>query len=129
MSTSPSSTVAGGANPLSRRAQLWSALGTLAQSPWFAYGVLALLQLRIVWGIWNFRDLSSGDTSGYFLAAFRWFSAGKVGIVWSGLYTMYYGSLMVVTRDPYAVTILHRLVIVFAASLLVLAVFRRLLPP
>jgi hypothetical protein len=101
----------------------------LLRGPVFAYGMLALLQLRVVWGTWRYRDLSSGDTSGYFPAAFRWFTTGKVSVPWSPLYRMFYGSLMWLTRDPYAVTTLHRLVIVFAASLLVLAVFRRLLPP
>lgn len=107
----------------------WPRLAAFLQGPWFAYGMLALLQLRVVWGMWSFRDLTSGDTSSYFIGAYRWFDTGLLNIAWSPLYSAFYGGLMYVTSDAYRVTTLHRLLIVFAASLLVLAVFRRLLPP
>jgi hypothetical protein len=129
MSTSspvPACDGAGGARPAEG---FWPALGAFLRGPSFAYGVLALLQLRVVWGMWGVRDLTGGDTSSYFLYASQWFESGRVHPVWSPLYTMFYGSLMWLTRDPYAVTILHRLLIVFACSLGVLAVLRRLLPP
>jgi hypothetical protein len=107
----------------------WLALKSFLQGPCFAYFMLALLQLRVVWGMWRYRDLTDGDTSAYFLLAFRWFSDGTTDMVWSPLYTMFYGSLLYLFPDPYPATVLHRLLIVFAASLLVLAVLRRLLPP
>jgi hypothetical protein len=47
----------------------------------------------------------------------------------SPLYSAFWGSLQWLVHDAYAVTILHRILIVFAASLLVLAVLRRLLSP
>jgi hypothetical protein len=49
--------------------------------------------------------------------------------VWSPLYTLFYGSLQWLVHDAFAVTILHRVLLVMAASLLVLAVLRRLLSP
>src|SRR5207237_322994 len=55
--------------------------------------------------------------------------SGTVDIAWSPLYTSFYGSMLFLTPDPYRATLLHRLLIVFAATLLVLAVLRRLLPP
>jgi hypothetical protein len=108
---------------------LWPALGSLLRGPAFAYSVLALLQLRVVWDMWRYRDLTPGDTSSYFLYADQWCESLRINPLWSPLYTMFYGSLMWLTRDPYSVTVLHRLLIVFACSLGILAVLRRLLPP
>src|SRR6478752_1440830 len=107
-STSPA-TPAADAAQAAPAGRLWPALGSFLRGPCFAYGMLALLQLRVVWGAWRYRDLTGGDCGGYFLSAFRWFSVGKVCAVWSPLYTMFYGSLMWLTRDPYSVTLLHRL--------------------
>jgi hypothetical protein len=103
-------------------------LDAFLHGAWFAYGMLALLQAHVVWGMWRFRDLTTGDTSGYFMYARHWFKWGTVHIGWSPLYTSFYGTLLFLTQDVYKVTILHRLALIMVASLLVLAVFRRLLP-
>ncbi len=105
------------------------ALRRWAIRPWFAYLMLFLLQLKLVWDIWMYRDISYGDTSNYFMMAYLWFTNIRVNIVWSPLYTAFYGQLIHVSRDAYAVTTLHRLIIVFALAMLVLALMRRLLPP
>jgi hypothetical protein len=100
----------------------------LLSRPLFSYVTIFLLQLKVVWRIWDFKDLSSGDTSSYFQDAHYWFDQFLVNIVWSPLYTSFYGSLLHVFSNIYAASIIHRLIIVFAASTLVLAVMRRLLP-
>jgi uncharacterized membrane protein SirB2 len=100
----------------------------LLHQPWFAYCALVLLQLKVVWRIWDYKDLPIGDTADYFLDAYQWYSAQLTNIVWSPLYTTFLGSLLHTTSDVYAVMTLHRLMIVFSVSLLVLAVMRRLLP-
>jgi hypothetical protein len=100
-----------------------------AGRPWFAYLTLLLLQLKLVWNIWQYRDISSADTSNYFMMAYRWFKDFRVNIAWSPLYTAFYGQLLHLATDAYAVTTLHRLMIVFTLALLVLALMRRLLPP
>ncbi len=97
-------------------------------SGWPSYAAVALLQLKIIWGIWRFRDLTTGDTSAYFTMALRWTNSFAVNIVWSPLYTAYYGTLHSLTGDLYAATILHRAAIVMAATLGVLAIMRRVLP-
>ena len=107
---------------------LLSKIHRLAQSAWFAYLALALLQMKVVWRIWDYKDLTTGDTSSYFRSAFIWFEQFRSNLLWSPLYTGFYGSLLHVTDDIYTVTILHRIIIVFAVSLLVLAVMRKLLP-
>src|SRR5207302_4124717 len=94
-----------------------------------AYLALALLQLRVVWRAWNYLDLPDGDTASYYATSLQWADRLLVNIVWSPLYTAFYGTVAWLCRDPYAATMAHRLVIVFAASLMVLALFRRLLPP
>ncbi len=98
------------------------------QSPAFAYAVILLLQLKVVWRAWDLRDLTPGDTSGYYVRTFTWYQDWLVNIVWSPLYLAFYGTLMHLSRDPFTVTMLHRLIIVFAATAGVLAVLRRMLP-
>jgi hypothetical protein len=39
---------------------------------WVSYALIAALQLKILWNIWRYRDLTPGDTSSYFLDAARW---------------------------------------------------------
>ena len=47
----------------------------------------------------------------------------------TSLYTSFFGSFLHVTSDVYIATILHRIIIVFTVTILVLAFMRRLLPP
>lgn len=103
-------------------------LGNLVDRPLFAYATIALLQLKVIWQIWDYKDLTTGDTASYFREAYRWYENFSVNIAWSPLYTVFYGSLLHITTDVYVVTILHRLIIVFAVTMLVLALMRRLLP-
>lgn len=105
-----------------------AALERLASSRLFAYSTLVLLQLKVVWGIWLYRDLTWGDTPSYFARSMLWHTGFRGSIAWSPLYTGYYGALMNLSPDAYFVTILHRLIIIFVASVLVLALMRRLLP-
>jgi hypothetical protein len=78
--------------------------------------------------MWSYRDLTSGDTASYFVDAARWPRDFGVDIVWSPLYTAFYGSFLFLSPDAYAASIGHRLVIVFVSAMLVLAIMRRLLP-
>jgi hypothetical protein len=126
---------------LSPTKQLWrsklstsfSALGTVLQrwgeSSWFAYLTILLLQLKRIGGAWQYRDLTSGDTSSYFIKAFSWAKELSVNYLWSPLYTAFYGTVYKLVPDVYVATLLHRFVIVFVLAILVLAVMRRLLPP
>jgi hypothetical protein len=104
-------------------------MGRLVNQAWFSYLTIFLLQLKVIWGIWRYRDLSHIDTASYFVAAHEWFTHWAVHIVWYPLYTAFYGAFLHVWRDAYSATIAHRMVIVLGLSLLVLAFMRRLLPP
>jgi len=97
--------------------------------PLTSYTAILLLQLRVVWGMWWFKDITGGDTTQYFLEAARWFETGRNSVLWSPMYTAFYGTLLHLSPDPYFVTVLHRLIIVFLSAVLVLAIMRRLLPP
>ncbi len=107
----------------------WGRVVRIFESPWMAYALLFLLQLKVIWGIWSTRDVTTGDTSSYFTNAWLWYTNAEVNIAWSPLYTAYYGSFLFLNPDPVWATFAHRVGIVLAASLLVLAVFRQLLPP
>jgi hypothetical protein len=96
---------------------------------WPSYILILLLQSRVIWRIWEIKDITYGDTSYYFETAKKWADGFLVDIVWSPLYTAFYGSFLFATADPYNVTILHRVVIVLVAAVGVLFVLRQLLPP
>lgn len=106
----------------------WRVCEHWGNTPLFAYLTIALLQLKVIWGVWQYKDLTFGDTSEYFVRAYHWFQSFSVDIAWSPLYTAFYGMLLFLSKDVYAITILHRLLIVFTVTLLVLALMRRLLP-
>jgi hypothetical protein len=110
-----------------RRAVAW--LDEIAGSRLFAYGSVCLIQAKVLWDIWQFRDFSAGDTSDYFVNANYWTNHLQVEPLFSPLYTAYWGSLHWLISDAYAVTLVHRIGIVFAVTILLLVVLRRLLSP
>jgi len=97
-------------------------------SPLFPYVALFLLQLKVIWGAWRHLDLTGGDTSSYYVYATLWTTDRAFNVAWSPLYTFFYGTILGLIDSVYAATVWHRILIVFAASGLVLAVLRRLLP-
>jgi hypothetical protein len=107
---------------------IWETLQSWGETSWFAYLTILLLQLKRVWAAWQYRDLTSGDTSAYFMSAYGWVQELSVKIHWSPLYTAFYGTLFKLVPDVYWATLLHRFVIVFALAIMVLALMRRLLP-
>jgi hypothetical protein len=110
------------------RAGLLGRLTSIGRSAGFAYATVFLIQLKVVWGIWDHRDLQIGDTAKYFYAASAWHHHLDLAPIFSPGYTAFWGSLMWLIHGTYAVTITHRLLIVLCLTLLVLAVLRRLLP-
>jgi hypothetical protein len=103
-------------------------LDQLGRRTWFAYGTLALLQLKVMWDVWLYRDLTPGDESSYYNRAFLWFQHWLVDIAWSPLYTSFFGTLMYLSPQAYFVTTAHRIVVVLALGFMILALMRRLLP-
>ncbi|MFT4120493.1 hypothetical protein [Bradyrhizobium sp.] len=101
----------------------------LRTGPALSYAIVFLVAAKTVWGMWLYRDLTFGDTSSYFTTANRWFEGFKDNILWSPLYTSFYGEMLRVTHDVYGATNLHRIVIVLAAAIGVLALMRRLMSP
>jgi len=116
------------ARSINGRSRILEVLDRLTAHAWFAYPMLLLLQLKVLWGI-QYRDLAVGDESGYYNRAFLWFRDFSVDIVWSPLYTAFLGTLMRFTTDAFVVTTLHRVLVVLALDIMVLALMRRLLPP
>ena len=96
--------------------------------PWLYAGLVLLVLLKATWGLWH-RDLTYGDTSNYYQLAVRWFQAGQVDIVWSPLYTAYFGSWLFVTQDGASAVLLHRLFLIVISTILVAWFALRSLPP
>ena len=101
----------------------------LVANPVFAYAAIAALQLRLIWNVWKFKDLTSGDTSSYFSDATWWTHGLHDNILWSPLYTDLWGTLLAIFGNVYTTLMVHRVAIVLCAALLVLALMRRLLGP
>ena len=102
---------------------------TLESNPFLSYAIVFLVAAKTVWGMWLYRDLTSGDTSSYFITAVLWFEDFRDHILWSPLYTSFYGEMLRITHSVYGATNLHRIVIVFAAAIGVLALMRQLMSP
>jgi hypothetical protein len=96
---------------------------------WPSYLLVLLLELRLLWRMWDLKDITIGDTASYFTMAGYWLKSFRVDIAWSPLYTAFYGSFLFITRDPYAATILHHLTIILLITVLVLFLLRSILSP
>ncbi len=102
---------------------------TIVANPWFAYPGIVALQLRFMWKVWSAIDTSSGDTSYYYLLALKWAQHLQDHIVLSPAYTAYFGTVLWFVHDVASAVMVHRLLVVFTATLLVLALARALLGP
>jgi len=80
--------------------------------------LIIVITIKILWGFWA-RDLTFGDTSSYFKDAVRWHQSGQINIVWSPLYTAYFGSWLSVTENASVATFLHRVGLILASTGLV----------
>src|SRR4051794_7932402 len=99
------------------------------ERPILSYAIIIALAAKTVWGMWLYRDLTTGDTSSYFTRAYLWFTSFQGNILWSPLYTSFYGTMLFGTHNVYGATILHRIVIVMLAAVGVLALMRRVASP
>jgi hypothetical protein len=97
--------------------------------PAISYITILLLQLKVIWGMWWYREMTMGDTEAYFIDAAGWLRNGRTSFVWSPLYSWFVAELLRFSGDAYTVLILHRVLIAMALAVLVLALMRRLLPP
>jgi len=104
-------------------------LGRVAGSAAFAYAGIALIQARVMWGVWSHRDLSAGDSAFHFQAAAEWADHLEVTYLYSPLYNVLLGGLLWALEDVYAVMIAQRALLVMAVTVGVLAVLRRLVTP
>jgi len=93
------------------------------------YVLLTVLFLRTIWGMWDVRDITSGDTSSYYSTALEFFHDLTCDIAWSPLYTSFLGAFHWINPDPFFVIIAHRIVILAILTVLIFEVGRRLLHP
>jgi hypothetical protein len=93
-------------------------IGPLLQSPVYFALLVFLLFAKVLWNYWS-RDLTTGDTSAYFRDAVLWHNYGKINIVWSPLYTAYYGMWLNISESAVVATFLHRLGLLFVSTTLV----------
>ncbi len=112
------------------RRQRWARYAEKAvANPFVACTAVAALQLRVIWNIWKYADLTGGDTSYYFLDAASWAHGLHENVVYYPLYDAFWGTILALVHSVYAATIIQRVAIVFAVTLLVLALMRSLLGP
>ena len=71
-------------------------------NPFFSYGAILVLQLRVIWNVWQYKDLTPYDTAAYFLRATSFAHGLHDDIVWSPLYTVFWGTIVAAVGDVYA---------------------------
>ncbi len=111
------------------RVQRFNWARRIVEHPVTSYVTILLLQLKVIWGMWWYREMTMGDTEAYFIDAAGWLRNGKTSFVWSPLYTSFLAELFRFSNDAYTILILQRVLIVMTLAVLVLALMRRLLPP
>lgn len=107
----------------------WAWAQRILKHPALSYVAILLLQLKVIWGMWWYREMMMGDTETYYLGAVSWLRDGRTSLVWSPLYSVFLAGLFRFSNDAYTILILHRVLIVMMLAALVLALMRRLLPP
>jgi hypothetical protein len=113
---------------VSRPERLTVAAQSLVTQPLFAYSAIVALQLRFMWRIWDYKDVPPGDTSYYYLLALEW--SQDLHDRWlAPLYTNYFGTVLWFFDDVETAVLFHRMLVIFGATILVLAVARALLGP
>lgn len=100
----------------------------VAAKPVVSYLAIIALQLHVMWKVWVYRDTTFGDTSAYYLDATLWIHHLQDDIVWSPLYTDTLGTIAAIIHPVWTAMMVHRILIVFGAVIVVLAVARRFLP-
>jgi hypothetical protein len=106
---------------------LW--LRRLFEHPATVPGLVVLMVLSRMRGIAVSRDLTSGDTSHYFLDLTRWLATFEWNLAWSPLYTAFSGIIHAQTADPYATLILIRVVSALVLAALTGLLLRQCLSP
>jgi hypothetical protein len=101
----------------------------LVRNPLIAYVAILVLQTRVIWNFWRYKDLSFGDTSYYYLDALSWLHGVHDNFADLPGYTGFLALVKLIVGDVYAAVLIHRVLIVFAAAVLVLALLRSLLGP
>jgi hypothetical protein len=101
----------------------------IVANPFFAYAAILVLQMRVIWNVWKYKDVTSGDTASYFLDAKGWEHGLHDNILWSPLYTDFLGTVNAVITDVPAAVVVHRVAIVLGATVLVLSLMRSMLSP
>ena len=103
-------------------------LSRTAEDAWFAYPAIILLQVKVMFRIWEYRDLTPGDSSEYYTRVYTWLDKGTVDFVWSPIYTVFLGILHKLLNDPFWVMTVAQVAAAVGAAVLTLALLRRLLP-
>lgn len=90
-----------------------------------SYFLIVAFVLKTVWGIWDIRDLTFGDTSSYFRNALKFANFQTCVFSWSPLYTSFFGIVLSVVKNIYFTVIIHRLIILFLATFLIYEIARK----
>lgn len=98
-------------------------------SPRFHWVIVSLFLLKSNWNIWENYEWAMGDAASHYASGFKAIlDFARIRVSWSPLNSLYFGAFGVITGDPFLATILHRIVIVLATTLLFFGILRKLLP-
>lgn len=94
-----------------------------------AYVLMACVILKLMWGMWDFRDLTPGDSAPYYSDACLAYDRLRFNLSWTPLFQVLGAIILHISHQPLMYCIIVRLTLVLTLGLLALAVTRRLLPP
>jgi hypothetical protein len=96
-------------------------------SPALAYVLIVILQLKVMWKIWDYADLIPDDTCFYYWFSHSFLQNGHLFFAWSPLYQLFCATIMYVSSDPLFWCVSQRLLCAGTLSVLTLAIMRRLI--
>lgn len=91
------------------------------------YIALLTLFINITWLSWEYVDLTSGDTSSYYITARQFSENLTCNIAWSPIYTSLLGALNWINPDPYFAVLGHRILILAIITVLIFEIARRIM--
>ncbi len=102
---------------------------TFMNSAPVAYVLMACVILKLLWGMWDFRDLTYGDSAAYYTNTCISYDRLRFNLAWTPLFELLGTLILHISHQPFMYCILMRLTLVLTLGLLAFATTRRLFPP
>lgn len=101
----------------------------ILSSSQFHWAIVFFFLFKSNWSIWEHYEWAMGDEAGHYQKGYLAIKDIQgISMAWSPLNSLYFGAFGWIMGNPFLATILHRLFIVLATTLLFFGILRKLIP-